>query len=356
MSPYSSVLLLILWTGLLLVVPMVPAIIELYRKTDAQPLLVVQKHAGEIRHFAEGFRGYVNELNAVREKCRISGTTARGTLKDGSEYFVISDSPASLPEIRSRDGNCSTVVIACADLCAPRLTVFSKEIHSQGNFVGGDHNKYRAILGEKDVHLGAHSIVMRWVHAVGTFGANHNCDLHGRVSSDTAIQLGNQCTFLRLNAPRIELGLMSAKNKYAVSSLPPTASTYAVLERYLQDQDFEIQANQVFHGNIVTRGRLIAHRGAQIFGSIKSSKSMVLEDDVLVTGSAISSGQLRIGPNCCVHGPIIAERVLYIDSGARLGAWANPTTVSSPKIYSKDDVLIFGTLWAREHGEVARKG
>ena len=356
MSPYSSVVMLILWTGLLLVIPMAPAIIELYRKTDAQPLLVLQKHAGEIRHFSEGFRGYVNELNAVRETCRISGTTARGTLKDGAEYFVMSDSAALLPEIWSRGGKCSTVVIACADLCAPRLTLFSREIHAQGNFVGGDHNEYRAILGDKDVHLGAHSIVMRWVHAAGTFNANHDCDLHGRVSSDTAIHLGDRCTFLRLNAPRIELGPSSTKNNNASNAVASAASTYAVLKRYLHDQDFEIQANHVFHGNIVTRGRFIAHRGAQIFGSVKSSKSMVLEDDVLVTGSAISSGQLRIGRNCCLHGPVIAERVLYIDSGARLGTSENPTTVSSPKIYSKEDVLIFGTLWAREHGEVAREG
>jgi cytoskeletal protein CcmA (bactofilin family) len=353
-NPYLSVTALFVLTGFLLLIPVIPAIRELYRKSDAQPLLVIQKHAGEIRHFSEGFRNYVDQIKPVVEQCKSSGTTARGTLKDNAEYFVMGDSAvASLHEVRKQDGECDAVVVACADLNAPGVSNFSREIYIRGKFQGGDYNHYRAILGDQDVELGAHSIVMRWVHSVGAFSASHDCDLNGRVSSDASIRLGSRCSFLRLNAPRIELGTVTTDQNPAPQN---GMTTPAVPKRYLYDEDFEIPAGEIFHGNIVTRGKLIARKGAQIFGSVKSIKQLVLEDHVLVTGSVISSEHLEIGTNCSVGGPVIAERGLIIEPGARIGAAAHPTTVSSPKISSKENVVIWGTLWARDHGVVEKRG
>ncbi|HEY1462671.1 MAG TPA: polymer-forming cytoskeletal protein [Terriglobales bacterium] len=354
MNPFLSVTVLFVLTGFFLVVPIIPAIRELYRKSDAQPLLVIQKHAGEIRHFSEGFRSYVEQIKPVFEQCLSSGTTARGTLKDKAEYFVMGDSAvASIREVRKQDGECNTVVVACADLHAPGVSNFSREIYIRGKFQGGDYNHYRAILGDKDVQLGAHSIVMRWVHSVGAFSAGHDCDLNCRISSDSSIKLGTRCSFLRLNAPRIELGTVVADQNPAPQN---GMATPAVPKRYLYDEDFEIPAGEIFHGNVVTRGKLIARKGSQIFGSIKSNKQMVLEDRVLVTGSVISSEHLEIGTNCSVGGPVIAEREMSIEPGVRIGTTTRQTTVSSPKIVSKENVVICGTLWAREHGEVARHG
>ena len=61
---------------------------------------------------------------------------------------------------------------------------------------------------KKDVHLGRSSRVTRWVHAVGEFSAEHDCELSGRISSDSCIRLQGACNFLRLNAPQIETGLV----------------------------------------------------------------------------------------------------------------------------------------------------
>jgi len=355
-NAYLSVSVLIAFNGLLLTIPVIPAIVELYRKSDAQPLLVIQKHGGEIRHFSEGFRKYIDELKPTLKECRRSGATARGRLKDNAEYFVMGKpSATSLREVRKHDGDCSTVIVAGGDFETPGISNFSKEIYVQGNFQGGNFNHYRAILGEKDVELGAYSSVARWIHAVGVFSASYHCALSGRVSSDSAIKLKRKCTFLRLNAPRIQLGASSIELPQNDPAVPDSGKSSVALKRYLYDQDFEVQAGQIFHGNIVTRGKLRVHQGARIFGSLKSNKQMVLEKGVLVTGSVISASQLYIGPGCCIHGPIIAEHALHIDIGVRLGTPAKLATVSSPKILAKEGVVVFGSLWAREYGEVADK-
>lgn len=354
MNGYFSAILLILLTGVLLTVPIVPAIVELQRKTDAQPLLVIQKHAGEIRHFSDGFRAYISELKPILQACQNSGRASSGTLKDKAPYLVLGGSPdILLDKVRSRDGTYFAVIVACSDLFLPSNTTFRREFYSKGKFVGDRRNNYRAILGENDVRIGPNSIVMRWAHSVGVFSASYDCGLYGRISSDTLIHLERGCKFVRLNAPRIELGSIFTGKIDSPKFLPDAP---LVPKRFLYDNDFELQAGQMFRGNVVTRGNFIARKNTKIIGSVKSNKKMTLEEGVLITGSVISSDHMEIGSNCILHGPVIAERALCIESGTRLGTQTKPTTVSSPKIFAKENVVIFGTLWAREHGEVVGNG
>ncbi|MBV9181294.1 MAG: hypothetical protein JO356_08275, partial [Acidobacteria bacterium] len=52
MSAWLAVLVLTLTATVLFVLPLIPGLRELYFSSDAQPLTVVQQHAGEIRYFA----------------------------------------------------------------------------------------------------------------------------------------------------------------------------------------------------------------------------------------------------------------------------------------------------------------
>jgi predicted acyltransferase (DUF342 family) len=117
--------------------------------------------------------------------------------------------------------------------------------------------------------------------------------------------------------------------------------------------DFEVRARQVIGSDIVIRGKLLIRSGARVCGSVKSDKEMVLEDGVSVEGSLISASKMRIGPQCKIYGPVIAEREIAIAAGARCGTAENPTTVSAPRIEVEEGVVVFGTLWAREYGQVA---
>ena len=125
-----------------------------------------------------------------------------------------------------------------------------------------------------------------------------------------------------------------------------------VVQRFLYDGDFEVHADELVTGNIVARGKLHIGSGARIRGSVKSVSDMVLGAGVSVQGSLISGRQMLIGPDCAVNGPIIAERALHVSAGTRCGSFQHPTTVSAPRIEVEEGVVVFGTLWAREHGEV----
>jgi cytoskeletal protein CcmA (bactofilin family) len=352
-NPYLAVAALVFVVSVMFMLPLVPALVELRRKSDALPLSVVQQNAGEIRYFANSFRDYIKGLEPTMQRCAAAGTTATGTLPDGEEYVVLgrADEPLVLA-LQQRDAT-HLVMAAGVDLILPAEARFSKDIYAGGQFIGGDKNNYRAILGEKNVHLGASSRVLRWVHAVGEFTADLGCRLYGRISSDSLIRLHTDCTFLRLNAPRIEIGQADINGDATPPNLSiPSNAGSGMSRRFLHDGDFEVQAGQVITSDIVIRGKLHIRSGARICGSVKSVEDMVIEDGVSVEGSLISARKMRIGPHCVIHGPVVAERELAIATGVRCGTREHPTTVSAPSIEVEEGVLVFGTLWARESGQV----
>jgi len=350
-NPFLSVAVLVGVVSLLVLLPVVPALAELRSKSDALPLTVVQQNAGEIRHFAHSFRSYIQKLEPVLQQCTASGTTARGPVPDGGEYFAIGGSEETPVFLLDRDSVCPFLIVAGAALSVPAGITFANDVYAAGRFLGGQGNTYRAILGEDDVHLGPSSRVLRWVHATGRFTAEAGSRLYGRASSDAVLRLQRDCAFLRLNAPRIEVGLLEEDSpvpETVVSSAPDSSTP----QRFLRDGDFEIAAGEVLRGNLVIRGNLRVQPGARICGSVKSGGDLLLQDGVSVEGSLISGKNVRLGRNCSVHGPVIAERSMFVASGTRCGNPSLPTTVSALHIQVQEGVVVHGTLWARETGEV----
>src|SRR5277367_1618372 len=236
-------LVLILSAGLLIMLPLVPAIVELRLKRDAEPLDVIQQYGGDIRHFANGFRRVAIELQPQLQECVASGTTATGALTNGDEYVLLGTADESffVPATR-RDLTWRSVVAAGTDLALPDSLTFAKEIYAAGDLTGGEGSTFRAILGEKDIHLQRASKVIRWAHAVRRFRAEHDCDLFGRISADQEIQLQAGCVFQRVNAPMIVSGFSDVA-AIQLPSQPMNAAadaTPAPAGRTLYDGDFEI--------------------------------------------------------------------------------------------------------------------
>jgi len=352
-NPYLAVAVLVFTVSLMLALPLVPAMVELRRRSDARPLNVDQQNAGEIRHFAHGFRAHIKELEPTILRCVGEGINTTCTLSDGEEYVVLGrvDEPL-LIALRERDAIHPVVIAAGVDVIVPPEGTFSRDIYAGGDFTGGEKNNYRAIFCDREVHLGAASRVMRWAHAIGKFTAEAGCLLYGRTSSDSVLRLHPDCIFLRLNAPRIEFGPAAISADENSHSHTPANLAPRKPSRFLHDGDFEVPAGQVLYTDIIIRGKLRICSGARICGSVKSIEEMVIEDGVAVEGSLISAQKMRIGSRCAIHGPVVAERELAIASGARFGTLEHPTTVTSPEIEVAEGVVVFGTLWARDRGLV----
>jgi predicted acyltransferase (DUF342 family) len=340
---------------LLLALPLTPACLELFYKTDDAPLKVVQQHAGDVRFFADGFRHYLAQIQPNLDECELYGSDALIVMPDSIPCLVLAQKGSPHDFAIDGDKNCSKVIASIEDLELPAETTFEKDIYARRRLQGGTGNQYRAILGERDVQLAESSVVMRWVHAVGDIDCAPNCRLYGRISSERSIRLQAGCVFTRLNAPRIELGNLLPDSAPAVGDTAGGNATSSVMERVLHDGDLQIEPGEVFAKHLVVRGTLRIGEGARMLGNVKAQKAIVLDRGVFAYGSLISAATLSIGPHCRVQGPLIAEHTIMIDSSAMVGDAEVPTTVSAPRIEVAEGAVVFGTLWAREQGQVVAR-
>ncbi len=348
MSAVFSVALLLAIVGTMLALPLLPALRELREKSDATPLNVVQQNAGEVRHFADGFRLYLKGLDEDLQRAASSGMVATGSLPDGTNYMVLGRADGDFP---IDNGVCPTLLASNGDLTVPSGATFSKDIYAGGDFSGGEKNRYRAILAEKAMHLGPASHVTRWLHAVEELSAGPGCTLLGRTSSDRLVRLQSGCRFTRVHAPLIVAGSLANDHLARIGNYFGTQVAHST-DRFLYDGDFTIEARDVVHANIVVRGTLRIGAGARVCGSLKSGKDLVLESGVSVEGSLISGQRMHVSPNCILTGPMIAEHGMFLGTATVCGSPERPTTVTSPVIEVEEGALIFGSLWARESGRV----
>src|SRR5579884_348220 len=187
---YFFVVLLLTLLGTLLSVPLLPAFNELRYKQDAEPLNVIQQHAGDIRHFAQSFASLIEGLQAVLDRSQQCGDVARGVLPDGSHYVVLRNTDELPVQKEGLFSICRQVIAFSSKTACPGRINFTKELYARGEFSGGDENQYRAILGANDVRLGKLSTVLRWAHSGGELVADGGCNLYGRISAEKRVALG----------------------------------------------------------------------------------------------------------------------------------------------------------------------
>ena len=346
--------------GLLLVwvlLPFLPGLNEVRRKTDAKPLPIDHDSEVDIRHPARRFRAFVkNPLATTLDRCRLEGRDESGALEDGTGFLVLAKAGDlhGVSGAQSREG-CRQVVFSTRSLELPPQANFPLELYGEDSVEAGSDSVFRAILAEESIRLGERCTTLRWIHAGGSIRTAPGCRLMGRASADGAMRLASGCRFERLHAPRIEFG----------SPVPPEApfaegkalQPYQVLNvaeakagRWLIKGALYVGARKVVTADLVATGRVEIGEGTRIEGSIKSHKDMVLSRGAVVTGSVVSGRSITLGEGCRIHGPIIAEETVTIAASCLLGSPDSQTTVSAKKIFVAPGVVCHGSVWAHEEG------
>ena len=116
--------------------------------------------------------------------------------------------------------------------------------------------------------------------------------------------------------------------------------------------EVHLATGDVVQGHIVALGRVRVDEGARVTGSIKSHALVQLGCSVEVHGAITSVKRLSIAERCFVRGPLLCEGDVTIGTGTQIGSPDAPTTVSAPRIRIAPGAVVYGTLWAREFGEV----
>lgn len=383
-------LLLVAATAGWVLLPLVPAIRELVRPTDAEPLDAVGHDAGDLTIFADGFRDYLarqlppsawlppsvlrppgeGEEGRAPEGVGAAGAggvpggagALVGSLGDGTPFVQLTGDATALRDVEAADGMIPRVVIASGALATPGGETFLLELLARDTFRGGAGAVYRAVLGERDVSLGDRSEVLRWAHAAGDLRVGRGSALHGRASAVGRLLMGPGVTFRRVRATRVVAWdgggddvLSDPPTIPAIVTgtvkLPPGARRERGYTRIAGD--LAIPPGGALVGSLVVMGDLTVGDGGRIGGSVKVHGDCTLGDDVLVDGAIVSRGSIVVGAQCHVRGSLVAEREVTVGGGSWIGGPRTPASVSAENVVLMALAQVFGAVTARSGGGVA---
>ena len=329
--------------------PLLPAILELFRPSDVTPLRVVPRDAGDVAFLAKGFRHYLGRQMDLLP----SATPADflGRLPDGTHFARVKAGPSVL---RPGDNGAvqERVVRVDAPIALAGDQTFLQEVHATEDFAGGPRSVYRALLGERRVTLGERSRVLRWVHAGGPLSVGAHSVLQGRVSSDQSVVVGQDVEFDRIGAPEIRTAGPTAPPGTAPTTiweLPKGARKIG--DHHRIDGNLEIGPGVRVGGSLVVAGRLVIREGAEVRGSVKAHGDVTVERGAAIRGSLVGQGDLVIGPAVEVLGPVIGEGAVSLGDGCTVGRLDAQTTVAAGSLRVGHGVAVFGQLIARDGGK-----
>lgn len=351
------------WTML----PLLPALGELLRPTDAEPLDAVGQDAGDLTVFADGFREYLGQQLAAPSSPAPDGGAGAlvaadrtGTLADGTPFVQLADA-AALATVARDDGAIPSLVITTAPLTLAGGEAFLLECHARETLRGGADAVYRALLGERDLWLGARSKVLRWVHAVGELRVDRGSLLYGRASALGTLVMAPNVVFQRVRAARVVAGDVHRDLPADPPQRPPLIQGTVRLPAGARRErgytriagDLELPSGGTLVGSVVVTGRLIVGEGGRIGGNVKVHGDCHLHDDVVIDGALVSRRSVRLGHRCHVRGPVVAERAAEIGAGSSVGDAAHPASVSADVVELRPGAQVFGAVTARQRGTVA---
>jgi cytoskeletal protein CcmA (bactofilin family) len=332
-------------TGTLVALPLTPALRELRRQRDAKPI-ATRVDDGRIDNFADALREYMVPLQSIAADPR--GTMMHKRMRDGAPGFVISRESAFSAPTEPIDAT----VYSAESLIFPYPVCVLREFYVRGDVELAPASFLRTLLAEGSVTLGERSSVARWIHAADTLYAKPGCRLLGRASAGQGLTLGAGCQFYRLQAPSVCAGAQDVLTSRNVRLPDAYRMSYPRPGRVRSDGDFQLRDSDVFHGHVISTRAVSIGENVVVIGSVKARRRVDVGSGSAIQGALISQGPVVLGRRCFLKGPVLSEQEIVIRAGTYIGTPESPTSVSAPRISVELGSVIYGSVWARQRGEV----
>jgi cytoskeletal protein CcmA (bactofilin family) len=334
--------------------PLLPALLELFRPTDIAALKVVDRSSGYVAYFARNFRQYIRRQTAAMPASQQTGDFV-GQLSDGTRMVRLSTAGGlERVGVGPQDTEHRLVVFE-----APRSLsggeTFLMEVYAREPLTGGPNAVYRAVYAERDLTLGRDSAVLRWAHAGGRLAVGPDSVLRGRTSSDTGVVLGAGVAFERIGAPIISAGADEPSEPPPPPPSMPRLFKLPEAAKRIGDHtriegDLTIPVGVRVSGSLVVAGTLRIGLGAIIEGSIKAHRDVELAAEAQVSGAVVTRTRLVVGAGAWIGGPAIAEMSIRLDRGAVVGGADLPATASAPEVELARGATVYGQISAPNGG------
>ncbi|MGF6210582.1 bactofilin family protein [Comamonas sp. 4034] len=301
----------LLVTAAVFLIPLYPALRELYSRSDAGAL--------EIDHLDNGRTDYaalrmLDQLPVLEEMPR----TAQWQQDDRGQLVI--------PRGQTR--------------------LMAKTMRS---VVLGFRAQIKALVSSDTVELQANSMVLHFLHAnnIHCLGPVHLARLSSAVRN---IVLSPGSRFQRLSATCIFTWPLKRSLGFPLDSLGDGMPLTVVQQRH--HGDLQIPAGTVVQGGLVVTGNLRVEEMAVVTGHVKVHGSVTLAKGACVKGALFALDNIDTLGNNYIEGPLCAGKHLQLGPNSQVGSKQVPCSVSAWTIALLASVRVYGSMSAVRSGQV----
>lgn len=317
-----AILLTFLIFFILILLPFIPAFLELLKPKDASPLFINMDYSKDPRYFGRSFRGVLKKAITTDTDVGL-----REVKLSKNEMIEIAQSKnINKGEIYEH------ILYISGNLITEEKARFSKEIYVKGDATIGYENVLRAIACDGRLSISSGTTIIRWADAEGEVEIHDRCNLGINISSAHKLRIGKDCRFKRLYG----IPIMTYSNKGNVQA--PSDDTHHNNKNFLIISPFTKIGR-----DIIVKKNLIIKKGCVFTGSIKTYGNLIFEGDTTVFGNIFSEADIEIGEGTTIAGDIFSQGIVTIRRGVRVGDAGKVKSVIGKKgIIIGQNVIIFG--------------
>lgn len=333
-------LLLLALLAAVIFLPMLPALLEWARPSDAEPLHIDRHDALDPPYLATAFAAKLAKA-VLSQRQRL-----------GPYDLVLAPplpQPWSLDAREQRKGRTRRAWHGEGDLVAPSGIRFLAPLATKGKLQTAVDATYHSLWAGKLLSLAAGSTVLRWAHG-HTVLVEDGCQLSGRITASQRLIVSGDCDFTLLHAPAVQFGKLrgavGVKPVLGWPGLPQKAQLDGSGTRAVCNDTLTVEPYRSWTVDLVCRDNLVLGAGCSAEGSIKAHGHLSLGDACQIKGNLVAGKTLVLGAGCCVHGSVVAEGKIVLGPGCTIGSPSGLATVAAPHIEVADGVVVHGTVWA----------
>lgn len=321
--------------------PFFPAISEVIRKQDSNPLFISMDYNKDPRYFCKSFKKII--------KIAVAGLTGdhhiREVVLSKKEDIEITES------LHVKTGEQMEMLLYVqGDMVSDANVLFNKEIYVSGNAHIGPGNILHVLAVEGNIIIADGTTFERWLDAEGDLKVGSQCHLGISASCGGRLDIADGCVFRRLYGMPVTTGTVQNVDDMKGLSVEPLLHPGS---SFVRKTDKVVAEGSVLSGNIVFLKDVMIGRHSIVNGSVKCYGDITLEDNVKICGNIFADGKINIGRKAIISGHIFSQNSILISEHSVISKPGVIKSVLGKKsVRLAPDVTIYGYISTEGRGRV----
>jgi predicted acyltransferase (DUF342 family) len=330
---------------ILFFLPFLPAIVEIIRKEDSDPLFIPIDNPKDPRYFGKSFRQLVQK--------GIEGLPAGPQI---SEVMLSKKENVQITESFHIPAAAQIENLLCVqgDMVSDVNVHFNKEVYVSGNSDIGPDNILHALAADGNITVAAGTSFDRWLDTQGNLDIGSNCNLGISASCGGRLHLADNCSFRRLYGMPVTTGdvldpaeINPPEAWSADQSVTPESS-------FIRKTDSTVAEGSILNGHIIFLKDVRIGHHSIVNGSIKCYSDIELEENVTVYGNIFADGKITIGKGAIISGNVLAQNTILISEHSVISrAGVIKSVLGKKAVHLAPNVTIYGYVSTEGKGAVS---